>query len=1016
MSRIEQKPRAPDSTPDAWKRHENFHKELDATQVQDALVTIKPYLHHIFVGNALFCEETGTPTVPLNFLVEILEQSGLLPVLPSHNFKLGLQLAISQDLSSPLRNSPSKRYSEQRIQFDTFVNAFAFSVFSYPSQLPHVDDSTSSEAQENAQDANPFAKSLKTAAKHLSEFVRSSSKAGASDNTNTTSLTEISNDPSAVSSPKPSDSLVEQIDELNDLHSTRETILEQDPRSPIIQDEECSLHDSSTVQDDNNENESIGTFDTECSAPPTPSQFFTPRADLAVPTPLRRFASTSFASSPKKNAWFTPRQGIVGGFSTTPSNGVKRLLLSGESKKEMPFKDSPRSREPDESQFEDNSQRDEEHSPVQSVRKSESEVSYDVSHSKQASEAEVETVHNVQDTTSAASSTDSSQERLVPSPDREISVENVQEPSSTTGNETSESSTPKSGESVHPQSEELSSQRIPNSSNLESPSAPSPSSLFQSPEIRDTFTALEHNFNDDPTSSRKLSFSDSEDGKSSDSSQYDNEEERSITAMKLSQASDYGQQIEEPEFANELDGLAVNALDKSDVHGEEDPIASDIVVEEANEHSPRNSFIEDNSYLKTGLLSERSESMHTIPRAASMAAILKDEGLLFEDYSNPSQFQLGQSEFEFESLNEDELLFDNGNQSDSSDLSMRTREAYTRMLDSFIENGNFGRKIDSISCVKEQGISQQGDINSEIENAAADRDGENSVHSGDKYLIVEDSPSETQHDRSPEGVCSMSSQSKRNEHESQLMSEAEESGKRSDGASKISVMVERSISYSSVPTPAMKCDTHEDVKGEEIALNMQCSHEDKTRNECMPKRNASYASPAPFKNREILTSDLTPEDFNVVRKQIDNLPSLEMLVESSLGSVCTKTSLEADRSSGGKRSAKERSAKERSDLQERAPSSVRDVSKAAAPGEHQIVVQCSGHVVNNDAVAAALRESSEVCRLLQKELFDRRTTHIRSGRFQSVIEWLFLILVVVFVTLVVVERRMDRFTFSEVRV
>lgn len=1014
MSRTERTPRAPDSTPDAWTRHDEFHRQLDAPQVQNVLAIVKPHLHPIFLENALFCEETGMPTVPLNFLVEILEQSALVPRLPSHNFKLGLQLAISHDLSSPLHDSPSKHYSEQRIQFDTFVNAFAFSLFSYPFQLPQVDDSTSSQAQENPQDANSFATSLRLGAKHLSESVQSSSKAGASENTNTLYLKVMSKDPSAFSPPKP-ESLLEGIEQVTDLQTTKETILEQDPQSPIIQDDECSLHDSSTVRDDNTESESIGTFDTESSAPPTPAQYFTPRAHLEKPTPHKTFTSSSFASSPKNFAWFTPRQGVAEGSRTTPSNRFRRLLLTGErKKKQTPFKDSPRPRASEEFQFENNSQRDKEESPVQPMQKAGSGMAIDVTHSKQESEVGVETVRNVQDTTCASSST---QEKSVSSPERKVSVENLEHTSSGIDGDSLEPSIQKSTKNTSPQGDEIPSQRFSISSNLASPSLPSPSSQFQSPEIRDTFTTVQQSSLEDPSSSRRLSFSDSEDGSNSldESSPYETDEERSTPEMKLSQASNYGQNIEEPEIASELGSLAESERGESDVHREEGHIESRNFVQEVDDHSPQNPSVENTYHLETGFLSDRSDSIHPTPRAALMGTLFNGEGSLFGDYSSPSKSQLGRNDFGLDSLGEDEpteLLFNNGDQSDSSDLSMRTRETYSRMLDFYIENGNFRSKIDSVTYVEGQAILHaEGDDNSESENAAADPEEQVPVHSGDNYLIFEDSPIDTQQSQGMEGIYNPNSQSKSNEDQSQLMSEAEESGKGPDGASKVSVLVERNVSCSSIRRPAATSETHEDAKGEETAVNVQCGNEESVYNEGTPKRSESYISPAPFKSKEKLTSELTPDDFNVVRKQIDNIPSLEMLVESSLGSVCTKASHETDRFSGGKRAIKGQS-----DAEQVTPSSARGVFKAEVPREPQIVVQCSGHAGNNDAVAAALRESSEVCRLLREELLDRRTKRNGSGRFQSVMEWLFLIVVVVFVTLVVVERRMDRFTFSEVRV
>ncbi|KAI0565892.1 hypothetical protein FGB62_13g134 [Gracilaria domingensis] len=1008
---------------DAWQQHDAFYAKFQTPAVREAIAVARTHLQPIFIENARFSEECGLPTVSVSFLVDNLRESNLIPPLTSHNYKLGLQICISPDLTSPLR-SPSKNHPEQRIQFDTFVEAFAFSLFCYPieqrsaafSSAPPFGDEQQIECfADNIDSAvHRFIDSSRVKTRHNIETalqqVSDSSENGSLANTDSAAQNSEPNSPN--------------IQEERTGHQTEEQSSEQLPSTPT-QRTDVSESDMKNIGRRGGARELHSNYEREHDTSQTPVHFYTPRCNFPAASP-RRLPVNSFATTPATLKWFTPRHSIA-----KLSPDVQKALQMRPTNPLSP-------NQPLGLSFQNTTTPD-----VPSLPNTKREL---VSYGKNSipladspPNAEAPTVENV--VVCSNESTD------VGSDEWESSDANVVE-------EVEES---------------------------EEDATLSPGSNFQSPELGDGPPPRLQISPEDTESSRKLLFCDSEDegnisdegNMSDESSQYGSDAECSTPAFKLSQIEEFGQEIEDPgevtDFEEENDETQLEtSVDEpafklsqieefgqeiedpgevSDFEEENDATQLEISVDEPEvDMQSTNTEIscEEIERIAVNSAQELETEATGAPEldgcidvtGRSPPAHLSDGGEtdgvgpsfdvdhpLIGSVLSPGRSENCRSDPGFDSLGEceqAELLYNCGNLSESSELSMRTRETYSRMLDAFIESGSFGYAETSSNVVSEDGYTALvrccPNLESLMENASHEEHQEGS-------FVPDLAPAY----RFPEQMlfnrfeCDVEEKLDVIDQEPVMEIEARGGG----GVTESKHFTDTAISRAPSKTESETVDNHirrdlpetmdsccEKIVDPDTCAPLQDSVETNS-NQCVSEEaeKGSVASEMGMKSDHVSNNDgLTPDDFDVVRKPIKAPASYDPFSGSPLGSVCTKLS---DEHRDTRIHSHTLSPSEHRKSQDRDQDPVPDASDNNNRKEQAIIVQCNSHI-GESHILSALRENTELCRMLREEVEARRRSESFCGRLQNFLEGLLILVVVGLILLALLDNWLARAKFSQV--
>eukprot|EP00178_Gracilaria_changii_P011188 TRINITY_DN3204_c0_g1_i1.p1 TRINITY_DN3204_c0_g1~~TRINITY_DN3204_c0_g1_i1.p1 ORF type:complete len:1011 (-),score=162.80 TRINITY_DN3204_c0_g1_i1:2484-5516(-) len=1008
MSRTHNPSREQPSPTDAWKQHDAFYAKYKTPAVQQALAVARTNLRPIFIENARFSQQCGLPTVSLSFLIDNLRESDIIPLLTSHSYKLGLQICISPDLTSPL-HSPSKNHSDQRIHFDTFVEAFAFSIFCYPiEERCAAFSSAASSPVSDEQQIQCFANNIKTA---VHRFI-DSSRVDARENIETAQqqVSEVSENGLCANSvyiSQNSEVPTQTIPHQHTGHSTEPQQSEERPSTPeqYITEHKSEMKFTGRKAGPRLQND----LDHEHSASQSPANFYTPRCNFPAASP-RRMSMNAFPTTPGNLKWFTPRHTVA--------------KLSPEVQKALQMRQA------------------------NFVASNQSLGSQPTCDSATASLLDV----NLELLPSCGGSVtpvaDGLHEIRAPTLNNRVD-------SGVGGNEL----------------EALDPKLMADIQEYDALAVSSPESNFQSPELGEGPPShLQISLEDPLESSRTLLFSESDDENMSDeSSRYESDGERSTPALKLSQIEEFGAEIDEPDEVTDFESegdvapmgelLAevdddVRSLDS--LPGREEPCeVSDFGSEGAV--AQLGEMAEDMYDVTQSTDSERDhegEAGGEVPPVKDLqsekdgaseidacidvtrmspSVLLPDrveteltigvESSLFGNECSPGRSDNYRSDVGFDSLGEcehAEPLYNCGNLSESSELSMRTRETFSRMLDSFIENGSFAHDVVSSSVIAEDdfGPSVQCCLNLEsiMEDASHEQEDAGSLEPG-----PQSSPRALEH--TILNSLDFSSDGKPRVHGEQLFMDLrlQESG--AMGVRKHTtdtVASHASLKTDNEPFGDEMPLTHPkstDACCEEIVDPHACAplHEsaEKSSMQCASEEaeNASVASVMATKEGpDGDEGEVTPEDFNVVRKPMTALASFDPFGSSPLGSVCTKTSEEQR---GNRIQSHLLTPPSHRKSQETDQDPAQDSSAGDKRKEQTIIVQCNSHIGENH-ILAALRENTELCRMLREEVEARRRSDSIFGRSRNFLEAMVIVVVLAWITFAVLDSWMARVKFTKV--
>ncbi|CAN8062557.1 unnamed protein product [Agarophyton chilense] len=969
MSRTHKPFREQPSSQDAWQQHNAFYKQFNTPTVRDALAVARAHLQPIFIEHARFAEDCGLPTVTLGFLVDHLQESQIIPPLTSHTFMLGLEICISPDLSSPLR-SPSKNYSNQRIHFDTFVEAFAFSLFCYPIEQRSAANSSASLQLVHDQQVQCFAEDIKTA---LHRFV---DNCGVSAGHNSETVQEIQADAAengshfnSVSTSLQSELQNQNIQEQDTGHETQERSIDDLPSTPVQQTDGHQSKLTLNIRKIAAQPLQRSSSGLDNSEPMSPERFYTPRCNFPAASPRRLPVNSSSAAS-GPHQWFTPRHSVA---KMSPDVHTAAKMRPG-------------------NHFSPNQPN---HFQLATIPRTSS------------------LPKTLQDTFHGSVS--SCGDNIITISDSHDDIEAL--PVENYSNNSRDSTIIETDGGV---SSDINAVEDISDSEEE---ASSPESHFQSPEISDAVSCLPQL---SPEDSRKLSFDTEDEGNiSDDSSRYESDEERSTPAVKLAQAEEFGQEIDEPDESSDFEGEGNVTRLESVVEG----TGSDLQPADSQPICDENGDVECKSQhgleIEEGIASDTDDYAYI--SKISSSELLPDriesanndiaygfKSPLFANAVSPGRLEHCRSDSDFLGESEhEELLYKSGNISESSELSMHSKEAYIRMLNSYIETGSFGNELGSPNGIAEDGSAASAPCCLTLESSMEE------VFQGDEQteFLAQDAMSNLQ----------SSDQTFFNGFVEVESANSSDQQTTTDDTKDTEAMVDNNHTTDTVSYVLSKTETEtlgSEVRSSHSKINGACGEEIIEPHACAPLQDASESTP----NQCVLqpdetsiasemsakdasdrnTAGPTPEDFEVVRKPVKARVSFDPLSSSPLSSACTSTSEERRKSIIQSRVLSPPVRRKLQNLDEMGISS--DIIRRSEPS---IIVHCNSHERERH-ILAALQENTQLCRMWREEVESRRRSESIYVRLWIFFECFIILVIVVCVVPVVWDSWIARDRFTRV--
>lgn len=900
--------------PDAWQQNATFSELLQAPPAKQALASLETHLKPIFNSHALYSLETGQLIVKLHSLTSLLNRANLLPHLTPHDFKLGLHLAITPSLSQSA--SPCK---DQPLHFSAFLNAVAFCAFYYP----------------------PL------------------------------------NDPSQIPTPRPHNESIPHFEQM--LETARERLVAaiESPRS----------------------------IDGKVPSPASSMAFATPYTTLPGDSPIHT-VSSGVSASPGGEIWFTPAQSNIRTKlfqlevvetplaphleedTETRINPIRSIpKITSEIRSESGLSDSLQEPTTD-------STSDPRNGLLQCQPQSQSpssqntEVLTSLAHEQQMNDkitprelAEVSELEESSVQQAPCEESEAASGNPFPSTQAQVrSTSQVQIPDEPTDNS-----------ELPAETNEMSSPECPSTDLASAPTTvpshlPSPGSHFESPHLSCDAKTLQAISTAEPTSFRKLSFSGSE-SDSDSSSCYDHSRDDQDAMTRIDEAFDDGHPVEDCDECDEelCSDMILSYSLSSHTRPAEDTLIIQSLGDECQQHQAESAShlleqdpagtlspeteepalseavdvydMSKSDDIGSGAIAAEDVNLDRLRIALGLPAVAFSEagdGVLRTPLAQKPGTRIDDTDIEYDDEEDHTLLFDDGNESDGSELSMGTRETMRKLVEDHLSfhGTSFSQHYQSGHFYAEDQVVITPDRKSRM--AFCD------TFTTTYNALVEDGPFAS------EKTMTRRSQMTRLETDQVVHS-------------------------------ADACDR----EAKEYAL-------------ATDDTNYGLLSPVIGSRRGSYSSEISPDGLNLIKKQLA-LPHPFVPAGSTIGSSISSAPGTQDEKDAERNANIENPDSQR--IVTVSPKKTHTVSeKSVAFSQHDVRASREVEMVH------VMRETLETCRVLREEIARKQQPSIEPPRQQNyrgfgrIIEFGVFGLVIIMVTLLLVERRIQRSMFVDVLV